>query len=149
LTTTNLRFAHTKEHKGLCFLILSLLPAPFRPACGLVVKFSVSFVIAHISNFSLISLLAVCCASRIKPPKIACKGIFYSANCQANPRFASSPINRGLYGFFQRKNRKNLQVQQAASDHKYWTCSRTRLVLSQVLQNAPHFAVFKRLLYGN
>ncbi|MDR3337461.1 MAG: hypothetical protein LBT16_09675 [Treponema sp.] len=25
---------------------------------------------------------------------------------------------------------------------RYWTCSRTRVVLSQVLQNAPHFAVF-------
>jgi hypothetical protein len=24
----------------------------------------------------------------------------------------------------------------------HWTCSTTRLVVSQVLQNAPHFAVF-------
>jgi hypothetical protein len=36
------------------FLSFSLLRAPW---CALVVKFSVSFVIAHISNFSLINLL--------------------------------------------------------------------------------------------
>jgi hypothetical protein len=29
------------------------------------------------------------------------------------------------------------------------TCSITRLVISQVLQNAPHFAIFKRLLFKN
>jgi hypothetical protein len=29
----------------------------------------------------------------------------------------------------------------------YWTCSTTRLVVEQVLQNAPHFAVFKRKLF--
>ncbi|MDR0655832.1 MAG: hypothetical protein LBG22_05905, partial [Treponema sp.] len=29
--------------------------------------------------------LAVCCASRIKPPKIACRAIFYPANCQSSP----------------------------------------------------------------
>ncbi|MDR1092323.1 MAG: hypothetical protein LBL79_14740 [Prevotella sp.] len=31
----------------------------------------------------------------------------------------------------------------------YWTCSTTLLVVSQVLQNALHFAVFKRKLFGN
>jgi hypothetical protein len=31
----------------------------------------------------------------------------------------------------------------------YWTCSITRLVISQVSQNAPHFAVFKRKLFKN
>jgi hypothetical protein len=30
-----------------------------------------------------------------------------------------------------------------------WTCSITRLVIEQVLQNAPHFAIFKRLLFKN
>jgi hypothetical protein len=30
-----------------------------------------------------------------------------------------------------------------------WTCLRTRLVLKQVLQNAWHFAVFKRKLFKN
>jgi predicted nucleic acid-binding protein len=33
--------------------------------------------------------------------------------------------------------------------NEYWTCSITRLVVSQVLQNAPHFAFFKRLLFRN
>jgi hypothetical protein len=31
----------------------------------------------------------------------------------------------------------------------YWTCSITWLVISQVLQNAPHFAVFYRNLFKN
>jgi hypothetical protein len=32
---------------------------------------------------------------------------------------------------------------------RQWTCSITRLVISQVSQNAPHFAVFKRKLFKN
>jgi hypothetical protein len=34
---------------------------------------------------------------------------------------------------------------QAKSPRVHWTCSITQLVIEQVLQNAPHFAVF----YGN
>jgi hypothetical protein len=31
----------------------------------------------------------------------------------------------------------------------HWTCSITRLVIEQVLQNAPHFAIFQRKLFKN
>jgi hypothetical protein len=51
---------------------------------------------------------AVCCASRIKPPKIARKAIFYPANCQ------SSPFIVGFVSFSIEKRHKTLQAQQAA-----------------------------------
>jgi hypothetical protein len=38
--------------------------------------------------------LAVCCASRIKPQKIACKGDFLPC------KLRKEPIYRGFYGFF-------------------------------------------------
>jgi hypothetical protein len=41
--------------------------------------------------------LGVCCASRVKPRKIADQAIFYPANSQ------SSPDNRGFYDFFDEK----------------------------------------------
>jgi hypothetical protein len=40
-------------------------------------------------------------------------GDFYPANSERMPN------NRGFYGFFQRKNRKNLQVQQAPMSFRY------------------------------
>ncbi|MDR2101343.1 MAG: hypothetical protein LBP43_02080, partial [Treponema sp.] len=42
-------------------------------------------------------LLAVCCASRVKPSKIGFQPIFYPANC------ISMPNNRDFYGFFEQK----------------------------------------------
>jgi hypothetical protein len=33
--------------------------------------------------------------------------------------------------------------------YKKWTCSITRLLIEQVLQNALHFAVFQRKLFKN
>jgi hypothetical protein len=51
--------------------------------------------------------LGVCCASRIKPPKIAFSGDFLpcklpGGNRQENEVF-SQPLYRGFHGFFQRK----------------------------------------------
>jgi hypothetical protein len=37
---------------------------------------------------------------------------------------------------------KGLSFVSTAQIMIYWTCSITRLVIEQVLQNAPHFAVF-------
>jgi hypothetical protein len=50
--------------------------------------------------------------SRMKPPKIACKAIFYLTNCVRT--FGSRmPNNRGFCDFFAKKSHKNLQAQQA------------------------------------
>jgi hypothetical protein len=46
------------------------------------------------------TLLAVCHASRIKPPKIALRAIFYPANC------VSSPIIVVFMAFFNEKTMK-------------------------------------------
>jgi hypothetical protein len=57
--------------------------------------------------------MAVCCASRIKPRKIADQAIFCLANCVRSPTIV------GFYGFFNEKSHKNLQVQQAPRAYKY------------------------------
>jgi hypothetical protein len=50
---------------------------------------------------------------------------------------------RHLHGTVQEKSRSFYEQKN------YWTCSITRLVIEQVLQNAPHFAVFKELCNNN
>jgi hypothetical protein len=49
-----------------------------------------------------------------KTPKNRLQGDFLPCKLPGEPTVRKQPDNRGFYGFFQRKNRKNLQVQQAA-----------------------------------
>jgi hypothetical protein len=69
-----------------------------------------------IRSFSVINLLAVCCASRTRPQKIGFQSIFYPTNCAQTEGLPyqkyAQPDNRG---FFAASSAKNPQVQQAAS----------------------------------
>jgi hypothetical protein len=65
-------------------------------------------------------------------------------------RMLIAPAAPFMFDFFPRlRFNKNVSggpgleiIEIVYRDLNYWTCSITRLVIEQVLQNAPHFAVF-------
>ncbi|MDR2602281.1 MAG: GIY-YIG nuclease family protein [Spirochaetaceae bacterium] len=73
--------------------------------------------------------------------------------CNCDDAVDDNEKDTSAFALYFLQNFKELELKKLICTHYSgpvdWTCSPTWLVVAQVLQNATHFAFFKRLLFGN